>query len=229
MNVGFRHQMIYIYPSTPDSGGRLWLSYIHVIMWCMITASLTLGGYLALKKSSAWYVIMLPLLIVVVLFYLYIQQRHFRVAINLSSEVCHQVDTIRSYCNDLNMDERNINYRQPALKIKEIHPDFLPIPSEIISRQQTAMMSKLPGLESCCSILTSEHDDDNDLNPRLKQTDFSDETGKFMPQRDSKVALVSSTLLSGHFGNSGVGEESDEDVIGSQSQTNAEQSSTGHA
>jgi Calcium-dependent channel, 7TM region, putative phosphate len=228
MNVGYRHQMIYIYPSTPDSGGRLWLSYVHVVVWCMLTAEVTLGGYLVLKKSSAAYTIMLPFLMVTVMFYVYLHQRHFRVAFNLPSEVCHQVDTIRSYCNDVNIDENIKNYRQPALKVKEIHPDFLPIPSEILRRQQNEIITKLPGLESCCSRLTSEHDDDHELNPRVNQIESDDNYVSHLSNCDSKVALLSSTLLSGHFANS-EGEETDEEMISCQSLGIVEHSSTGNA
>jgi hypothetical protein len=32
----FRHQFIYIYPPTPDSGGRLWLNFMKLIVSCMV-------------------------------------------------------------------------------------------------------------------------------------------------------------------------------------------------
>lgn len=51
LGSGYRHQLIYIYPPTPDSGGRLWLGFIAIVQTCMLIAQITIFGYLGLKKA----------------------------------------------------------------------------------------------------------------------------------------------------------------------------------
>lgn len=96
----FRHQFIYIYPAENDSGGRLWISFIRIMITCMFIGEFTskskarfyllfdtrltwdfaVIGLLALKQSAMAIPFMLPLIIVTVLFSAYINQEHFRVA-----------------------------------------------------------------------------------------------------------------------------------------------------
>jgi calcium permeable stress-gated cation channel len=35
----FRHQFIFIYPATPDSGGRLWINFMRLLASCMVSCS----------------------------------------------------------------------------------------------------------------------------------------------------------------------------------------------
>lgn len=37
----FRHQFVYIYASTPDSGGRLWLKFTGVYITCILIGEIT--------------------------------------------------------------------------------------------------------------------------------------------------------------------------------------------
>ena len=52
LRPAFLHQFVYIYPTLPDSGGKIWISFIRIIMVCMTVAQLTLVGLMALKKAS---------------------------------------------------------------------------------------------------------------------------------------------------------------------------------
>ena len=40
-----RYQFIYIYPTVPDSGGMIWMSFIKILVKCMIVAELTSEYY----------------------------------------------------------------------------------------------------------------------------------------------------------------------------------------
>ncbi len=52
MRPAFLHQFVYIYPTLPDSGGKIWISFIRIIMVCMTVAQLTLVGLMGLKKAG---------------------------------------------------------------------------------------------------------------------------------------------------------------------------------
>lgn len=55
LGSGYRHQFIYIYPPTPDSGGRLWLGFIGIMQSCMLIAQITIFGYFGLKRAPGVY------------------------------------------------------------------------------------------------------------------------------------------------------------------------------
>jgi hypothetical protein len=59
---GSRHQLVFNYPSTPDSGGYLWISFIGIIQTCMVIAQITLIGLLALKQAVIAVPCLVPLL-----------------------------------------------------------------------------------------------------------------------------------------------------------------------
>ena len=82
-----RHQFIYIYPTVPDSGGKIWVGFIKIMVTCMIIGevtsecfsacdapcsgccpfsplvSVTVLGLLGLKKASIATPIFIPLLV----------------------------------------------------------------------------------------------------------------------------------------------------------------------
>jgi hypothetical protein len=41
MGAAYRHQMVYIYPSTPDSGGHLWTRFIGILVGCIFISEFT--------------------------------------------------------------------------------------------------------------------------------------------------------------------------------------------
>jgi calcium permeable stress-gated cation channel len=41
MGAAYRHQMVYIYPTHPDSGGKLWTRFIGILITCMLIAEVT--------------------------------------------------------------------------------------------------------------------------------------------------------------------------------------------
>jgi len=64
-----RHQFIFVYPTGPDSGGKIWSNCIKILVTCMLVAEVTCkwavyAGYcrvsrtdvLVLSLISAWFV-----------------------------------------------------------------------------------------------------------------------------------------------------------------------------
>jgi hypothetical protein len=120
MNTAYRHQFIYIYPARPDSGGKLWTSFIGILLVCIFIAEITITGLLALKKARIAYSLMFPLLAITVLFNVYIKQEHFRVAENLASRECLKTDLQNG---DLDMSFVKGAFTQPELKANDEFPE----------------------------------------------------------------------------------------------------------
>lgn len=122
MGSAYRNQFFYIYSTNPDSGGKLWLSFVNISLICMAVARITLGAYLALKKANIAAGLMVPLLVFQILFHIYIRQRHFQVAARLPTEDSVQLDaegpTDFSFLKD--------KYVQAALKFKVLELDYPP-------------------------------------------------------------------------------------------------------
>ena len=90
--VLYRHQFIYIYPTTPDSGGKMWLSFMRNLPFYMLIAQVTIVGLLALKQATIGVPLMIPLIIITFLFKQYISQQHFTVPMRLPTRECVQLD-----------------------------------------------------------------------------------------------------------------------------------------
>jgi Calcium-dependent channel, 7TM region, putative phosphate len=41
MGSMFRHQFVYIYPAQPDSGGKIWMEFIRILLVCLLVAEVT--------------------------------------------------------------------------------------------------------------------------------------------------------------------------------------------
>jgi Calcium-dependent channel, 7TM region, putative phosphate len=41
MGSMFRHQFVYIYPAQPDSGGKIWMNFIRILVVCLLIAEVT--------------------------------------------------------------------------------------------------------------------------------------------------------------------------------------------
>lgn len=113
--VGYRHQFIYIYPPTLDSGGQIWIKFTTITMVCMTVAEVILLTYMGLARAGKQLFMMIPLVAITILFNVYIRQRHFTVARHLSSETCVKVDDARHDANEGN-DFMKDEYLQPALR-----------------------------------------------------------------------------------------------------------------
>ena len=117
LEIGFRHQFIYVYPPTLDSGGKLWIQFIIISLLCMVVAEMILITFMALSEAAAQVYAMIPLFVSSVLFVGYLRQRHFKVANYLSLETCDGVDneTFFSKSSVGNMEFLNNKYKQREL------------------------------------------------------------------------------------------------------------------
>jgi len=118
----YRHQFIYIYPNTPDSGGQMWLIFMNVQLICIIIAQVTLLAFLTIKQSW-WAVAMIPLLVIQSLFIVYLHQRHFKIGAVLPAYTALEQDlenTEKSVDFSVFKDE----YVHPALKEPFLDADW---------------------------------------------------------------------------------------------------------
>ena len=122
MGAIYRHQFIFIYPTLPDSGGKLWVQFMQIVPVSLIIAEVTIVGFLALKTAPVASSLMVPLLIITILFNIYIRQKHYAVTNFLSGCAC--VDADRKNNIDGPMDMRFISnqYKQPELRDKVLYP-----------------------------------------------------------------------------------------------------------
>lgn len=50
--TAYLHNLIYIHPNTRDSGGRIWITFIRILIYTMFIAEFTTVGFLGLKGST---------------------------------------------------------------------------------------------------------------------------------------------------------------------------------
>eukprot|EP00536_Pseudo-nitzschia_multiseries_P006000 jgi/Psemu1/239012/estExt_Genewise1.C_1230035 len=122
MGATYRHQFIFVYPTLPDSGGKLWIQFMQIVPVSLIIAEVTIVGFLALKNAPVAYSLMLPLLYVTVLFNVYIRQKHFAVANFLPGCVCVEADSRNNADGPMDMRFLTNQYQQPELRDKEVYP-----------------------------------------------------------------------------------------------------------
>lgn len=92
MESGYRYNFYHNYPPTPDSGGKHWLGFFHILLACMIVAQLTLVGFLVLKKSLYAIPFMVPLLVISFLFILYLNNYKLHASFHLPTSDCVEAD-----------------------------------------------------------------------------------------------------------------------------------------
>lgn len=131
--IGCRHQFIYVYPSTPDSGGRMWMSFSTIALVCMLVAELILSSYMVIAKATTQFAMMVALVVVTVLFNVYIFQKHYRVALHVSSESSVELDA----CNNL-IGLEGYSF----LKDKYLQPALIPVDEEHHSQSTDQEMAK---------------------------------------------------------------------------------------
>lgn len=131
MGASYRHQMIYIYPTRPDSGGRLWAKFISLVPTMMMIAEVTLLGLLGLKKSIIGTTLMFPLLVVTFLFNMYIRQKHFDMTEHLPSQDAILQDR-RNEKNGMSHEFLKGLYVQPELREKEVLPENATIERQMV-------------------------------------------------------------------------------------------------
>jgi len=120
LSLVYRHQLIYLYNSDNDSGGKLWSRVIALFIVCMFTSEVTLIGILSLKKGSIAAALLFPLLAITVLFLIYCYREHMRVTQFVPSTLCKETD-IQNH-DTLDLSFLSEQYLQPSLKNKLAYP-----------------------------------------------------------------------------------------------------------
>ena len=121
LSLVFRHQLIYIYSTSNDDGGKLWTSAIMLLITCMIVSEITLIGIIFLKQAFLPGVCLIPLIISSFLFLSYIKQQHFRVTEFVPSTLCSKTDKDNRELLDVSF--LKDQYLQPAMKNKVEYPE----------------------------------------------------------------------------------------------------------
>jgi hypothetical protein len=124
MEIGYRHQLIYVYPVRPDSGGKIFASFLHLILTCIIVAQVVLIGLLGIKESPVASALIIPLIVITIMFTIYVKQKHWAITDNLPGRICLKVDMENEEQGGLETDFLRGAYTQPDLKAKkEALPD----------------------------------------------------------------------------------------------------------
>ena len=147
MISGYRNQLIFIYPPTPDSGGQLWIQFFGISQTMVLIAEIAIFGFLGLKKAALAVSFMVPLIVITILFNFYVRQKHFLVSLHLPSRTALKKDLQNQKDGPLDMSFVRGAYVQEALKSKEpIYPENSIMFREM-ELQQSAFMTP-PGSET---------------------------------------------------------------------------------
>lgn len=131
MAAGYRHQFVYIYPTFPDSGGKLLAAFLRLLPACMIIAQVTIVGMLALNTAAVASAMMFPLLIITILFTIYIQQKHFAMTEHLPSKDAIAMDIKNRESGEMHFDFVKDKYIQPELRQREVLPENATVEREM--------------------------------------------------------------------------------------------------
>mmetsp|Transcript_15208 Transcript_15208/g.28430 ORF Transcript_15208/g.28430 Transcript_15208/m.28430 type:complete len:1275 (+) Transcript_15208:241-4065(+) len=149
LESGYRYNFIHNYPTSPDSGGRIWAGFVIVIYASIFIGELTLIGLLILNEAFYSVPALLPLLIVTILFIINVHPKRMHVAGNLPAIKCIELDKqMEEGAEPSNYDFLRNQYLQPALKEPILFPDEdslrnLSLSPSAAKRQQSSTRSWL--------------------------------------------------------------------------------------
>ena len=92
MWMGYRYLFVYVYPPTPDSGGRMYFTVLNICLFQMIISELTVLVLLGIKGSPLGSTLMIPLVVITMLFNIYVKKQHFATAEILPGDKCLKVE-----------------------------------------------------------------------------------------------------------------------------------------
>ncbi|KAF4659700.1 hypothetical protein FOL47_007476 [Perkinsus chesapeaki] len=111
-----------VYDPSEDTGGQLWSRAIRFIIACSIIAEFTVLAVLAIKGGAVVSPLMFPLFIGTILFWIYLEQRHFLAAAYLPAKSCASIDKERQSLG-FNSEAWQGCYNPTAMRYKSIEPD----------------------------------------------------------------------------------------------------------
>jgi hypothetical protein len=171
---------MYIYPKGPNSGGKIFLSFLNFVCLILVVAEITVLALLGIKKSPIAAALMLPLLIVTIFFVAYIKQKHLSQPEYLPARRCIIADFENEEHGQLDDSFLYRAYTHPDLKTdKEALPDNM-----------TVAGSRDEGLS------TNEYFQDED--PPLDDVDSQSESPSAAPDlKADKEALPDNMTVAG--------------------------------
>jgi hypothetical protein len=90
--TGYRYHFIHNHKPTPDSGGKIWKSFVRVLLVSMLIGQLTLVGFLALKNAVYAMPAIGPLMAITLLHMIFVMPRHCEVSDSLPTNMCVEID-----------------------------------------------------------------------------------------------------------------------------------------
>ncbi|KAG7367316.1 protein of unknown function DUF221-domain containing protein [Nitzschia inconspicua] len=134
LESGYRYLFIHDFPTSPDSGGRIWAGFVAMIFTGILIGQLTLIGLLLLNEAFYSVPALVPLVIITVLFIIFVHPARMHVAQYLPAITCIELDKETSADHGMinDFDFLRDQYLQPALK----QPLVFPEESSFTSRSQ---------------------------------------------------------------------------------------------
>lgn len=123
----YTNQFVYVYDPSNDTLGKLWPKVAGYVVVCMIISQITILGVIGLKQGEMAPA-MIPLLIITILFWRFINKQHFRVA-----ETLPLPDAMKKDKENAGMEFTFVRrkYRQEALfKVSDDDLDLHPVMAE---------------------------------------------------------------------------------------------------
>mmetsp|Transcript_14117 Transcript_14117/g.30553 ORF Transcript_14117/g.30553 Transcript_14117/m.30553 type:complete len:768 (-) Transcript_14117:41-2344(-) len=119
MVLTYSNQFVYVYEE--ETFGQYWPTAIRWVIACMFVALLTVTVVLAFNEGAVQAILMVPLLVAVLLFWVYVEAEHFRTAEFLPAADCVRVDQQRREEGEPFDFLRGV-FRQRALKNEASEP-----------------------------------------------------------------------------------------------------------
>eukprot|EP00934_Nitzschia_sp_Nitz4_P002704 Nitzschia sp. Nitz4//scaffold3_size479765//335905//339282//NITZ4_000140-RA/size479765-augustus-gene-1.577-mRNA-1//1//CDS//3329550878//2694//frame0 len=120
---GYRYHFVHNHHKTPDSGGRLWIGFINVLVASILIGEITLFGMLILKKTVYATSALAPLGVITVLFMVFTIPKRNQVANNLPTLLCVEHDKKNMDAKITAADFASKVYLQPALRAEPMFPE----------------------------------------------------------------------------------------------------------
>lgn len=109
----YRHQLIYVYTKTKDSGGKLFSDFVGLAISCILVSEFVMFGVLALKQGVLAAPFLIPLIVGTIMFRMYLNQEHYHVTKHLPSTTAVEEDYKHEGKIDFDVFAKDA-YKQPA-------------------------------------------------------------------------------------------------------------------
>eukprot|EP00538_Stauroneis_constricta_P012736 CAMPEP_0119556414 /NCGR_PEP_ID=MMETSP1352-20130426/8386_1 /TAXON_ID=265584 /ORGANISM="Stauroneis constricta, Strain CCMP1120" /LENGTH=1175 /DNA_ID=CAMNT_0007603377 /DNA_START=9 /DNA_END=3536 /DNA_ORIENTATION=- len=120
---GYRYNFIHNHKKRPDSGGKIWKGLINVYFISIFIGILTLMGYLVLRNTLYAIPALVPLLIVVLLYIIFVVPKKLHVANHLPTQLCVEADRKNARDSETDLGFVKDKYLQPALRDPVLYPN----------------------------------------------------------------------------------------------------------